>query len=139
MKRLIITIVCLFLYNFLYAQNPGNIVRDVPGQPIARWLCANDGDILKYDISVSKFVCAPDDTGGAACTDDDETAIGDGADAVCTALPDCPDTGGNHWNYDASTNTVSCGTSGSGGSGNALLDGSVHTDTTNSASNSLVI
>lgn len=33
--------------------------------------------------------------------------------ATYKTLPDCPDTGGNHYNYTQSTDTYSCGTSGS--------------------------
>ena len=44
-----------------------------------------------------------------------QTAFGSGPGTFATVtLPNCPDTGGNHWNYNNSTQTVSCGTSGSG-------------------------
>lgn len=36
------------------------------------------------------------------------------------SLPDCQDTGGNHWNYNAATHTVTCGNSGSGGPGGSI-------------------
>ena len=39
-------------------------------------------------------------------------------------VPNCPDSGGNHVNYTASTNAFSCGTSGSGGIANFVVYGS---------------
>lgn len=47
-------------------------------------------------------------------TADDTLWVGDGAGtAAAKTLPACTDSGGNHLNYDASTNTFSCGTSSS--------------------------
>jgi hypothetical protein len=42
---------------------------------------------------------------------DDNIPVGSGSAWQGKAIPNCPDTGGNHLNYDASTNTFSCGTS----------------------------
>lgn len=52
---------------------------------------------------------------------DDNIFVGNGTTWEKKALPDCDDTGGNHLNYDTTTNTFSCGTSGSGGS-SIILD-----------------
>lgn len=46
---------------------------------------------------------------------DDSLLVGNGTTFQLKAVATCTDTGGNHLNYDASTNTFSCGTSGSGG------------------------
>ena len=52
---------------------------------------------------------------------DDQVAVSDSSTAsTWRTLPNCADSGGNHLNYTASTNTFSCGTSGSGGSGHAV-------------------
>jgi hypothetical protein len=48
---------------------------------------------------------------------DDNIMVGNGTTWQTKAVPNCTDTGGNHLNYDTSTNTVSCGTSSSGGGG----------------------
>lgn len=45
---------------------------------------------------------------------DDNIMVGNGTTWQSKAVPNCTDTGGNHLNYDTSTNTVSCGTSGGG-------------------------
>lgn len=54
--------------------------------------------------------------GGTGLTSaaDDTTLISSGAAWVASAIPDCTDTGGNHLNYTAGSNTISCGTSGGG-------------------------
>lgn len=44
---------------------------------------------------------------------DDTTPVGNGTVWEGKTLPNCTDTGGNHLNYTAATNTYSCGTSGS--------------------------
>jgi hypothetical protein len=55
---------------------------------------------------------------------DDNLMVGNGTTWQSKTLPTCADTSGNHLNYDATTNTFSCGTSSSGGApGNAAADG----------------
>jgi hypothetical protein len=54
---------------------------------------------------------------GLAAAADDTAMVSSGSAWVATAIPNCTDTGGNHLNYTAATNTFSCGTSASGGSG----------------------
>jgi len=55
---------------------------------------------------------------GLTTAADDTVMVSSGSAWVAKAIPDCVDTGGNHLNYTASTNSFSCGTSGgSGGSG----------------------
>lgn len=48
---------------------------------------------------------------------DDTILVGNGITFQNKAVPDCTDTGGNHLNYTASSNTISCGTSGGGSGG----------------------
>jgi hypothetical protein len=55
---------------------------------------------------------------GVTVATDDSVLVGNGTLWQVKAIPDCLDTAGQHLNYDASTNTFSCGTSG-GGSGGA--------------------
>lgn len=52
---------------------------------------------------------------GLTTAADDTTLISSGSAWVATAVSNCTDTGGNHLNYTASTNSFSCGTSSSGG------------------------
>lgn len=54
---------------------------------------------------------------GLAAPSDDVALIGNGTTWQDKTIPDCVDTGGNHLNYTASTNTLSCGTSGGAGGG----------------------
>lgn len=58
---------------------------------------------------------------------DDNVMVGNGTTWQSKPVPDCTDVTGNHLNYTASTNTLSCGTSGGGGGGlsNPLSAGSV--------------
>lgn len=51
---------------------------------------------------------------GLTSASDDTTIVSNGSAWQAKALPNCPDTGGNHVNYDPSTNAFSCGTSGTG-------------------------
>lgn len=46
---------------------------------------------------------------------DDNIMVGNATTWQSKAVPNCTDTGGNHLNYDTSTNSVSCGTSSPGG------------------------
>lgn len=48
---------------------------------------------------------------------DDSLVVGNGTTYQVKAVPDCDDTGGNHLNYDTSSNAFSCGNSGGGGGG----------------------
>lgn len=48
---------------------------------------------------------------------DDTVPVGNGTTFDLKALTNCIDTGGNHLNYTAATNTISCGTSGDGSGG----------------------
>lgn len=52
---------------------------------------------------------------GFGAVTDDTIPIANGSVWQPKALPGCLDSAGNHLNYDTSTNTVSCGTSGTGG------------------------
>lgn len=54
---------------------------------------------------------------GLTTVTDDTVLIANGTTWQSKAIGDCDDTGGNHLNYDTATNAISCGTSGSGGSG----------------------
>lgn len=53
---------------------------------------------------------------GGITPNDDVIAVANGSTFQGKVLPNCPDTGGNHLNYDQSTNGFDCGSSGSGGS-----------------------
>lgn len=53
---------------------------------------------------------------------DDNLMLGNGTTWQSKALTTCTDTGGNHLNYDASTNTFSCGTSGPSGSSTTTIN-----------------
>lgn len=44
---------------------------------------------------------------------DDQVLVGNGSGLVQTSVPSCLDSSGNHLNYSQSTNSFSCGTSGS--------------------------
>lgn len=52
---------------------------------------------------------------------DDTIPVSSGSAYVSKAIPDCTDTGGNHLNYTASTNSISCGTSGASAGANTAL------------------
>lgn len=56
---------------------------------------------------------------------DDNIVIGNGTTWQLKAIPDCTDTGGNHLNYTAASNALSCGTSGGGGSGTVTHTGNL--------------
>lgn len=57
--------------------------------------------------------------GGTGLTSavDDAIPVGNGTIYQLKTLPNCTDTVGQHLNYTAATNTISCGTSGTGGGG----------------------
>lgn len=54
---------------------------------------------------------------GLSSAADDTIPVSSGSAWVATAIGDCDDSGGNHLNYDTTTNAISCGTSSSGGGG----------------------
>lgn len=60
---------------------------------------------------------------------DDTTMIGNGSTWAIVSIPNCLDTGGQHLNYATATNTLSCGSSGTGGSGGAFSGISSGTNT----------
>lgn len=69
-------------------------------------------DFLKTDTSVS-YDCIGTDTWTQRFTiTDDSVLVGTGTATASKAIPDCDDSGGNHLNYDTTTNAFSCGTSG---------------------------
>jgi hypothetical protein len=65
---------------------------------------------------VSPLGAANGGTGQSSATDD-SVLVGSGAAFALSAVPNCPDSGGNHLNYSTSGNSFSCGTSGGGGGG----------------------
>lgn len=69
--------------------------------------------------------------GGTGLTSaaDDTTLISSGSAWVASAIPNCTDTGGNHLNYTASTNTLSCGTSGGSSATSGITSPSCTADT----------
>lgn len=66
--------------------------------------------------------------GGTGVTSavDDTVLVSNGTVWQTKALPDCDDTGGNHLNYDTTTNAFSCGTSSSGGGGSGITGATNH-------------
>jgi len=82
------------------------------------------GNHLNYNASTNAFSCGTSSSAsGSATTIDDNLLIGNGTISEAKVLPSCTDTGGNHLNYNASTNTLSCGTSGGAGSFNGDVTG----------------
>lgn len=69
-----------------------------------------------YYAPGSTDVAFADGGTGLSSAADDTVLVSNGSAWQAKALNDCPDTGGNHLNYIASTNTIGCGTSGTGGS-----------------------
>lgn len=65
---------------------------------------------------------------------DDNLIIGGASAPSAVAIPNCPDSGGNHLNYATSTNSITCGNTGSGGAGSGYAtidnDGSALTTRT---------
>ncbi len=69
------------------------------------------------DPGVDAVLTIPDDQ-----IADDDLFLGSGAGTFTyTALGDCDDSGGNHLNYDTTTNAFSCGTTTSGGGAAIIL------------------
>jgi hypothetical protein len=73
-----------------------------------------DGACALIGLTTNVTGTLPVANGGTnlAASADDNIMIGNGTTWQTKAVPTCTDTGGNHLNYDPSTNTVSCGTSG---------------------------
>jgi hypothetical protein len=68
---------------------------------------------------------------GLSSASDDNIMVGNGTTWQLKALPNCTDTAGQHLNYTAATNTISCGTTGTGGGGTgAFADLTGGTNTT---------
>lgn len=70
------------------------------------------------------------DTIAGLAKTDDNMMIANGTAWQLKAIPDCTDTGGNHLNYTAATNALSCGTSGGAG-GSAPADAPYWLSTSN--------
>lgn len=93
---------------------------------VVKGLVANDGPLCgKVSLTTEVSGLLPIASGGngtAPAADDQVLVSASTATGTWRTLPDCVDTGGNHLNYTASSNTFSCGTSssGAGGSGNFL-------------------
>lgn len=68
---------------------------------------------------------------GLTTAADDTVLVGNGTALQAKTVPSCTDTGGNHLNYDQSTNTISCGTSGAGGATTSQAKASNTARTTN--------
>jgi hypothetical protein len=68
---------------------------------------------LQYNLDGSHF-------GGIPPSTDDSVLVSNGTSWNQTALPNCLDTGGQHLNYAAASNSFSCGTSGGGGGGGTV-------------------
>lgn len=124
--KIVIIISLSLLTRLVDAQTVGNVIRDVPGHSVAKFICAND-EVLKFDTTLEPpmFKCAADNAGTSGYTTIQEEGTGLTARSTLNfigATITCADDAGN-----SRTNcTVTTAT-------NALLDGTNHTDTTNSA------
>lgn len=95
------------------AQVPNNITVDLATVAST----ANAGDSATSFFTSGAIEVARGGN-GAAPGADDQVMVSDSTSAgTFRAVPNCTDTGGNHLNYTASSNTFSCGTSSSGGGG----------------------
>lgn len=65
---------------------------------------------------------------GLGAQSDDTMLVSNGTIWQAKAIPDCQDTGTNHLNYVASTNTIACGTAGGAGSGDVTAASTFGTD-----------
>lgn len=73
-----------------------------------------------YDVEEEANIGTTVVTGNAS---DDTILNGSGSGtAAWISVPNCPDSGGNHLNYTASTNTLACGTTGGGSGYNTIQD-----------------
>jgi hypothetical protein len=80
---------------------------------------ANAGDSATAFFTTGAIEVARGGTGAAPGADDQVLVADSTSAATWRSIGDCVDTGGNHLNYTAATNTFSCGTSG-GGSGDSV-------------------
>ena len=77
--------------------------------------------ILVILLSLQSLVYGSGGVGGGSSgtVTDDNINIGNGAISESKAVPNCTDSAGNHLNYTASSNTLSCGTTSTGSGGTA--------------------
>ncbi len=108
----------------------GDELMAIIGIPSAN-LSTVDNSIIKYDISSGQFFMEPD-IGGVEEDEVGTTELNDGTDIAAADkfvmidnsdltrfsyinVNDCPDSAGNHLNYDAATQTLICGSTSSSG------------------------
>jgi hypothetical protein len=124
------------LLNELTANGANTIGIRAPAAVTSDVVCTLEDDATPFDSCVTAGAgAAPIDatyltaTANATLTNevvltptDDNIAVANGTTWQIKAVGDCQDTAGKHLNYTASTNTVSCGTTNSGGN-NAVFFG----------------
>lgn len=143
MRKLLRTLTITLLAASLSAQQPAVSIRNGTADP-ATCKPGSTNIFYRSDTAALK-VCSAANTWtalgsgvatvanggtGQSSAPDDNILIGNGTGYNLKAISDCVDTGGNHLNYTASTNSISCGTSGGGGAFVAL-DGSTIGATSN--------
>lgn len=77
--------------------------------------CDTVGEWKKVSSGLSGVIQIENGGTGLSTAADDTTLVSNGSAFVAKTLPTCTDTGGNHLNYNDSTNSFICGTSGGGG------------------------
>lgn len=108
MKQRIITLLCAALVLSFPVWGASVYNRFLPGGDLSgTW---NNQQVVGAHLSAP----LPLAQGGLGLSTaaDDTIPISSGTAWVASALPGCLDTGGNHLNYNASTNTLSCGNTG---------------------------
>jgi hypothetical protein len=101
---------------FRFGAYPSSQMYDFSG---LHWYYS-DGTAWRQFLDTASVVSVANGGTGAAPGAGDLVLVSDSTSAATwRSVPDCADTAGNHLNYTASSNTFSCGTTSSGGSGGA--------------------
>lgn len=76
------------------------------------WSSTGNRLVWGYNVGSNTNILLASDTTVPQLTPTDNTVpVGSGSVWESKAIPDCPDSAGKHLNYDAATNTFTCGTS----------------------------
>lgn len=140
MKKLIALLLLLPLCAFAQQQvvGIGAAPDDGTGDPArTAFDKLNDNDTelyAKFPVNLTNNVTGTLPVGngglGITTTTDDTIPLGTGSAYVATAVTNCTDTGGNRLNYDATTNTFSCGSGNTSGTFVATFETACTTDPT---------